>query len=53
MDYRNSLSEPLTDMQKENEIFHYDQIDNGIVSYAITSNSIRPVGRPSNDEIEC
>ena len=53
VDYRNSLSEPLTDMEKEHEIFHYDQIDNGIVSSAVTSDSIRPVGRPSNDKIEC
>ena len=53
VDCRNSLSEPLTEVQKENEIFHYDQIDNGIVSYAITNDSTRPRGRPSFDEVEC
>ena len=53
VDYRNSLLEPLNETQKEKEIFHYDQIDNGIVSYAITNDSTRPRGRPSFDEVEC
>ena len=53
VDYRNSLSEPLPEVQKENEIFHYDHIDNGIVSYAITNDSTRPRERSSFDEVEC
>ena len=47
------MSEPLPGFQKENEIFNYDQIDNSIVSYAITNDSTRPRGRPSYDEVEC
>ena len=53
VDYRNSLADPLTEVQKEKEIFHYDQIDNGIVSYAVTNDNTRPRGRPSYEEVEC
>ena len=51
--FRNSLSDPLNDSLVENEIFNYDLLDNGIVSSVITSDSVRPVGRPTNEEVEC
>ena len=53
VDYRNFLLDPRKETDLENEIFHYDQIDNGIVSSDITSGCIMPVERPSNDENEC
>ena len=53
VDYRNSLDDTVTEIHNENEIFHYDRLGNGIISQAITSDSIRPRGRPSNNEIKC
>ena len=53
VDFRNSLNDPMTDKLIEDEIFNYDLLDNGIISSAITSDSRRPAGRPSNDEVEC
>ena len=53
VDFRNSLVDPITDQLIEDEIFNYDLMDNGIISSVITSDSRRPAGRPSNDEVEC
>ena len=53
VDYRNSLVYPVEEVYHENEVFHYDRLDNGITNQAITSDSIRPRGRPSKDEILC
>ena len=53
VDFRNSLNDPLNDKLVEEEIFNYDRLDNGIMSTVITSDSNRPAGRPSNDEVEC
>ena len=53
VDYRNFLLDPRKETDLENEIFHYDQIDNTIICNAVTFDSNRPAGRPSNSEILC
>ena len=53
VDYRQSLEDPVDDYRKENEIFEYDRLDHGIISSVISSDSTRPRGRPTNDEIVC
>ena len=47
----NRLKDSNEETNLENEIFLNDQVDNAVISRAITSDSIRPRGRPTNEEI--
>ena len=53
VDWRESLIDLDEGMSTENEIFECDRLDNRITSTVINSDSTRPSGRPSDDEIEC
>ena len=52
VDWRESLFDSHDEVFTENEIFEYDRLDNGITSSVINSDATRPVGRPTNNEVE-
>ena len=53
VDFRNEQDDPKADKVTEDQIFDYDRLDNAIISSVVTSNTYRPAGRPSNEEISC